>query len=144
MGYLVHWGNVPGVQLSFIGCNGRKIFQYVPCPVPRASVSDRIQRPFPPFKLQYIAIKYFSWIFAFSPLRNASSGVAGKGSLPRRWGTSYVVWQPMQFPLSRDGAPRPPGRITDFSAHADKEQAMNAAKPALTPEQRSFSKRFSG
>ena len=31
---------------------------------------------------QYIAIKYFSWIFAFSPLRNASSGVAEKGACP--------------------------------------------------------------
>ena len=39
-------------------------FQYVPCPVyPERPCSDRIQRPFPlPFKLQYIAIKYFSWI----------------------------------------------------------------------------------
>ena len=59
-------------------------FQYVPCPVyPERPCSDRIQRPFLlPFKLQYIAIKYFSWIFAFSPLRNASSGVAEKGACP--------------------------------------------------------------
>ena len=59
-------------------------FQYVPCPVyPERPCSDRIQRPFLlPFKLQYIAIKYFSWIFAFSPLRNANSGVAEKGACP--------------------------------------------------------------
>ena len=35
------------------------------------------------------------------------------------------------------GRSAPPGHSL-FPAHADKEQAMDAAKPALTPEQRSF------
>ena len=50
------------------------------------------------------------------------------------------MWQPHAIPVvpvTEHAAPTG-ARSPIFPAHADKEQAMNAAKPALTPEQRSF------
>ena len=50
------------------------------------------------------------------------------------------MWQPHAIPIvpvTEHAAPTG-ARLPIFPAHADKEQAMNAAKPALTPEQRSF------
>ena len=67
-------------------------FQCVPCPVyPERPCSDRIQRPFPlPFKLQYIAIKILFMDICFLSAAKRQQRRCGKGSLPRRWGTSYV------------------------------------------------------
>ena len=47
-----------------------------------------------PFKLQYIAIKILFVDICFLSAAKRQQRHCRKGRLPRRWGTSYVVWQP--------------------------------------------------
>ena len=122
-----------------------KIFSVRSVPsLPRAPVFRSDPEAFspPPFKLQYIAIKILFVDICFLSAAKRQRRCCGKGSLPRRWGTSYVVWRPHAIPVvpvTEHAAPTG-ARLPIFPAHADKEQAMNAAKRRNSVL---FSKRFS-
>ena len=121
MGYLVHcWATSRSIQLSFIGCNGRKIFfSTFRAPfTPSARVPIGSRGLFsPPFKLQYNCHKNTFRGYLLSLRCETPTAALQKRALAQTVGNVLCsVATPCNSRCPRDGARRAHrGQVTDFS-----------------------------